>query len=615
MKKQINAVSLLTLSAVLASSVATAAASQLPTGYNAHLSTGVQSVHTNGNTQTIRTNANRSLGSFNTFSIGHGKTVNVHQPTNSSIFMAQVRKAGAPSSIHGHLNSNGAVGILNSAGVFVGPNGVVNTRGGFLASTQDLDKQWYFMGKDFFVVGNGSEALVENKGTIKVGSEGFVLLHGKKVRNEGTITAPNGSVSLASTSQIRLQTPDGIRFTFDQNDAKGLFNHKTGFVMNSGKVDVSAVGHNTKGEIVLVSDGGWVKDSGHLKAAGTRGYNVFLKGKDVWKTGGTIATDGGMQLVATNAVSVHNSQLFSNFENIELQGKQRVTVDSHSRLHSDTCDVNLWSEHGNIFNHGDISTKRGFIRLTAKKNVYHGKQASAHAGEYGQLLVSSGHNIFADGAMGTQHGQLSLNAGYDLHQNNTIQSHSGNIVLHAGHKLLAKGKVQTGGHGAIKVTTHDAVHKNGQFVTENGDIHVVANNGIFDSGKNLSHTGDITLMTRKRSVHLGGLTQTAGDIVACSTDRHGNVYVNGTVQAKNHGTVSLLANSKVSTGRHSQVLSDKGDITISGGRKIHIGNKVLSNAGDITFNTSGSIHRSHGSQIKSNHGHVAFNTNVPVRID
>ena len=178
-----------------------ALASNLPTGYNAHQSTGVHSVHTSGKTQTIRTNRSRSLGSFQNFNVGHGYKVNVNQPNAQAAFVAKVRNVGAPSQIRGQLNSNGAVGIINPAGVFIGQSGVINTQGGFFATTQKLDEKWFLDGKQVRFTANShpnNHARIQNDGTIKVGNGTFVALIGPEVLNNGTIEGKLCNVTLGS---------------------------------------------------------------------------------------------------------------------------------------------------------------------------------------------------------------------------------------------------------------------------------------------------------------------------------------------------------------------------------------------------------------------------------
>ena len=189
----------------------------LPSGFDPALSSGVTSVVNTGTTQTITTNSKNSLGSFNTFNIGSGYTVNVSQPTSSSTFMGLVR-SGSPTSIYGNLDSNGSVGLINSAGIYVGPTGAVNTNG-FLGSTQQLNESRYLNTGQIELSSSAPqlEGGVTNDGSIRVGNEGFILLSsGKQVTNNGTIEAPNGEISLVSSDRVNLTTLDGVNLRLDR---------------------------------------------------------------------------------------------------------------------------------------------------------------------------------------------------------------------------------------------------------------------------------------------------------------------------------------------------------------------------------------------------------------
>ena len=594
----------------------------LPTGFNAGLSTGVQSVKNQGTTQTITTNQARSIGSFHTFSIGKNHTVNVNQPNANSAFMAKVRKVGAPSYIHGKLNSNGAVGIINSAGVFVGKSGVVHTRGGFLASTQQLNDQAFLAGKSIQLTGHSSSAQLgtQNHGLIQVGHEGFVVLQGQQAVNTGHIEATHGAVALSATNQLKLVSADGIRFTFDNHAAKGLFGHQAGTVANTGLVKISGVSKSKHGSISLIAADGTVHNGGHLEAYGTQGYSVLLKGKDINQYAGTIKTDAGLRLNATNRIDVSRSYLLSDKENVELHAGSNIYIDEHSTLQSKTCDVDIWSRHGDITNKGKLRTDKGFIKVNAGQTIYN--NGSAQSGEYGQIWLTAGKDIHSTNRLESKYGQIKLTAARNICIHGEIKSKKGNVTADAGHMLYTDAKINTW-HGDVKLTSGEGnTFSHGNIHTEHGDIYIGSDNNVYQKKSVHSWHGDITYMAKKGNVYLDGQTVTYGTVQACATGDKGNVFVNGKIKTKTDGVrktngqghVILTAGDRVAV--NGMVQTNIGNITLNGVNGIHVGGSVTSQSGNVTLNaTNGPIHRLTTAEISSQTGQVRTNNNIAIDVD
>ena len=107
-----------------------------------------------------------------------------------------------PSSINGVLSATGSVYLVNPSGVVVGPSGVIKTGGSFVASTLDVKDAEFRAGGSLTFSGN-SNASVVNLG--KIGSsKGDVVLIARQVRNDGSLTARNGTAAMASGSEVLL---------------------------------------------------------------------------------------------------------------------------------------------------------------------------------------------------------------------------------------------------------------------------------------------------------------------------------------------------------------------------------------------------------------------------
>ena len=107
-----------------------------------------------------------------------------------------------PSSINGVLSATGSVYLVNPSGVVVGPSGVIKTGGSFVASTLDVKDAEFRAGGSLTFSGN-SNASVVNLGKIGA-SKGDVVLIARQVRNDGSLTARNGTAAMASGSEVVL---------------------------------------------------------------------------------------------------------------------------------------------------------------------------------------------------------------------------------------------------------------------------------------------------------------------------------------------------------------------------------------------------------------------------
>ena len=131
----------------------------------------------------------RGIVNWQDFSIGALETTRFIQPSSGAATLNRVT-GGLPSNIHGALEANGHVFLINPNGVLVGAQGRVNTAG-FVASSLNVPDGEFLSGGDMTFSGP-SLAGVVNLGTITA-SHGDVVLMARSVENEGTISAPNGT--------------------------------------------------------------------------------------------------------------------------------------------------------------------------------------------------------------------------------------------------------------------------------------------------------------------------------------------------------------------------------------------------------------------------------------
>ena len=322
----------------------------LPTGYDASLSSGVTFIVTSGSTQTITTHSHNSFGSFHDFNIGSGHSVTVVQPNSSSSFLAGVR-SGNPTQIHGALSSNGTVGVINAAGVFVGNSGVVNTQG-FVATTQPLDKQQYLATGDLHLgASSNGTAEVVNQGHISVGDNGFILLSAPNVRNEGTIRSQGGEVNLIAAQQVlALQTSDGLRLNL-AGSALGEGFH--GIVNTTGTLTASRLMDGPGGSIRLLAS--QVDVAGLLQANGVNeGGNIIV--------GGLFQGKGSEALNAQATTVHHGATLQANALTTGDGGQVIVWADGHSQV-----DGHFEAQGGSLSGNGGLIETSGKINLDGRR--------------------------------------------------------------------------------------------------------------------------------------------------------------------------------------------------------------------------------------------------------
>ena len=148
---------------------------------------------------TISQSSRTGIVNWSSFSIGQGNQVQFNNGTGATLNRVT---GNVPSSINGVLSATGSVYLVNPSGVVVGPSGEIKTGGSFVASTLDVKDAEFRAGGSLTFSGN-SNASVVNLG--KIGSsKGDVVLIARQVRNDGSLTARNGTAAMASGSEVVL---------------------------------------------------------------------------------------------------------------------------------------------------------------------------------------------------------------------------------------------------------------------------------------------------------------------------------------------------------------------------------------------------------------------------
>ncbi|WP_044412883.1 two-partner secretion domain-containing protein, partial [Thiomicrospira microaerophila] len=178
----------------------------LPEGAN--IVHGQAQIQQHNNVMTIHQTSDKLITNWNSFNIGKDATVNFQQPNSNSAALNRVMDNN-PSQIHGRLNANGNVYLVNPSGILFGKTAQVDV-GGLIASTLEISDQDFLDNKLDFKNLGFSEGDIKNLGHIRANG-GVVALIANRVSNQGTIEANNGNVALAAGDHVTLDfNGDGL---------------------------------------------------------------------------------------------------------------------------------------------------------------------------------------------------------------------------------------------------------------------------------------------------------------------------------------------------------------------------------------------------------------------
>ncbi|MEX0350621.1 MAG: MBG domain-containing protein [Paracoccaceae bacterium] len=423
------------LSAAPAALLLTAAplvAQELPTGGT--VAAGSATIATTAPGQmTINQSSNSAVVNWNSFSVGQGGQVDINQPSAQSAILNRVT-GDTTSSIHGQINANGRVFVVNPNGIFIGPNGRINTSG-FVASTLAIQNDDFMAGRYRFK-GNGASAGVENAGVIQSVPGGYAALIGGKVKNSGVIRVPLGKVGLGAGEQVTLDfTGDGflqVAVPSNGDDTMEALVENSGVIeANGGQVQLMAASardaarqvvnmsgviearsvSGRNGAVVLGGSGGGVRVSGRINTSAEvvlvetspRPVARPVQGGDITITGEAI-TLAGADLDASGAGAGDGGliRVGGDFAGDgSLQRAATTFVDAATRISADGGEsgsggrIAVWSDILTEFDGtisakgGDLSGYGGFVEVSGLETLrYRGlTDTRAPNGEAGSLLL------------------------------------------------------------------------------------------------------------------------------------------------------------------------------------------------------------------------------------
>ncbi|HIH2622120.1 TPA: GLUG motif-containing protein [Burkholderia cenocepacia] len=224
-----------------------------------------------GKSMSINQHTDKLVTNWQSFDVAGGERVAFHQPGSQSIALNRVIGNNG-SQIHGSIDANGKVFLVNPNGVLFGSGAQVNV-GGLVASTQAISDADFLAGNYRFA--GTSAASIVNAGKITAADGGSVALLGARVSNTGVIRAKMGRVALGAGNAFKVN--------FDGSDLLSL-------QVEGGAVDAQA--HNGG---LLKADGGEVlmtaRAAGNLLNAVVN-HTGTIEAKGLASRGGRITLDG-----------------------------------------------------------------------------------------------------------------------------------------------------------------------------------------------------------------------------------------------------------------------------------------------------------------------------------
>jgi len=627
-----------------------------PTGMT--VQSGSATATGSGSQLTVSTSQNAFLN-WQTFNIGSGETTVFNQPSSTSIVVNNIHDANA-SQIYGSLQANGLVVLMNRNGFYFGPDSFIST-GGLIVSTancvppQNAGGNWEFNGPPPI-------ASIVNYGRIDVGQNGSAFLIADRVENRGEISAPGGSIGLASGQTVLLsERPDGRGMSMEVTLPGGSVNNSGKLIADGGTIALNAkvvnqtgfiqanTVHDENGVIELVADSSLaLGSSSRIRADG--GNGVGDGGTVTLRSGGDFSDATGSQ------VSANGGQQGGNGGSIEVSAPHMVSLDTtlNASAHPGWTAGQLLldpdyivlgdTSSGSAANtlYLDISSAfSGFSKVTLEANkditVADGIawDLSGSTGQSsGELALEAGRNIiFGDGAsiIDSQNWSVALYAGVSVFSlptlttpaSPTMQAGVGTIYLGGFDGTTAlglNGNIQTASGTVNLVAGQDILVGSGYVVTTaGGDINAHALAGSIDTG---SYAQGYHFVSNVHSLNaaytmqfgLGGISTEAGgdvtlvagqDVRSVLPGRGSYYYAGNPITADtSHGPDYLTAGS----GAYGH---QAGNVTIVAGGNV-TGNYLVANGTGSIF---AGVQMVNGIPVIDGSGHYLLNATGNAGLD
>jgi filamentous hemagglutinin family protein len=501
-------------------------ANALPTGWN--VTSGNAAITKNGNTLNINQTSQQAIANFATFNVGSGALVDIRQINNSAALLARVT-GGDPSQIQGQIRADGALWLINQAGIMVGPGARIDVAR-FIASSLNVTDSDFLAGRMNFK-GTGTPGEVHNAGTINAASGGSIYLVGANVSNSGSLNAPQGEVLLAAGQTVQLVdtatpgvsvaitgTPGEVRNMGQITAEAGRIGLAAGLVSNSGTISASSVVR--EGGRIFLRASGDLKTSAtsSISANGTTGGNVVLIAENAAFIDGQVSATGSAGRGGYVDTSGHRW----------LDVVNAPTISAGGEWHIDPFNIEIVAAgpNGGVIGENAITSNETGAHVAASMitdALNNGLNVSITTGTgdpvndlaHGDITVSSAIAKTAGGDAA-----LTLNANNNIIINAPITSTSNKLNLN----LNSNYQNNYPGDHAVQLNADLAL---------NGGALTVSQDGANANGT-LNIAGGTTTLTGGSAINAAAVNVLLGAMLA----GNGTLALGGTGTLSNNGTVS-----------------------------------------------------------------------------
>lgn len=563
-------------------------------------------VTTNGNTININggtTSGANLFHSFQQFGLSQTQIANFLANPNIDNILSRIT-GGDPSIINGLIQvtgSNANLYLMNPAGFVFGSNASLNVPSAFTATTANgisFGDNWFnnFGSNDYsLLVGNPSgfgfsmsqQGTIINAGNLAVGTGQSLNLLGGTVVNTGTVSAPQGQISITSVDGqkwVRLSQPGNL-LSLEIQAFSGQNQPNSPVLSISSLPELLTVGNTG---LTANPDGTVQITNSNIKLPSTPGTTILSGTVDV--TGNT----GGKVNILGNQIGVINANITAsgNFGGGEVliggdfQGNGTVPnatqtyIDANSLISADSTvtgnggKVIIWSDNltkffGNITARGGTNSgDGGFVEVSGKNSLTFNGQVDTSAvnGNKGTLLLDPSTLTIIDAPLNTGTFDTSFSgniaAGDPDNGANTISWGAlANLGVGANIDLQATGNITINAiTGATPGVTTPGLAildlgTSGSFnlTSTNGAVNFVnLTNEIRTTGGSISITGT--------SLNLGNLATNA-NLADSDSTFSGNLTLSATGNI-NAGNIATLAQGFATQAGNIQINSTNGNISL-----------------------------------------------------
>ncbi|MES2501885.1 MAG: filamentous hemagglutinin N-terminal domain-containing protein [Pseudomonadota bacterium] len=541
---------------------------------------GQSAITQNGNQLNILQNTQKSIINWNTYNIGANAQVTYVQPNANAISLNRVT-SGNPSEIFGKLNSNGQVWLINPNGVLFGKNAQVNV-GGIVATTLNIADEDFLNGKYQFT---GSAGSVINMGSIVANNGGYVALLAPEVRNEGVISAMQGTVAMSAGNAMTLDFNGNglINVQVDSANVNTLVENKHLIQVGNGQVLMS-----TKAADGLITS--VINNSGKIEA-------------------NSMVSDGGV-IRLTGAKAVINSGEISATSSSQKGGTVHLLGDNVGMFSASSVNVSGKTGGGTILVGGDFQGKNANIQNATKTFIHQDAQLIADAtdsGDGGKVIVWANDIARYYGSVSAKGGAVSGNGGFVEISGKRLLNFFGNVDLSAangvGGNLLLDPTNITLSSAAIENTAgfNPNVDNTEAFADDAGldSVFKVGAGGSFSgitagSTITLQATNDITVAD---VFNVAESTGSANNSLVLEANN--NINVNAAITLDGTGALTLKADADNSGAGDvaigASISTQGGSLTLDGYNITHTAGNIVttgaadSNGGNINITAQNAI--------------------------